>query len=88
MNFQRYGFEFLVVCTGKYGDVPIIPAFPNNKGPEVFEGQVLHSIDYCKLDKEAASQLLKDKKVAVVGFKKSAIDLAKECAESNQGTCT
>lgn len=84
-SIQWYGFEFLVVCTGKYGDVPIIPAFPNNKGPEVFEGQVLHSIDYCKLDKGAASQLLKDKKVAVVGFKKSAIDLAKECAESNQG---
>jgi len=47
---------------------------------------VMHSLDYCKLDKEAATQLHKGKKVAVVGFKKSAIDLALECAEANQGT--
>jgi cation diffusion facilitator CzcD-associated flavoprotein CzcO len=75
-----------VVCIGKYGDIPKIPEFPRNKGPEIFQGKVLHSIDYCKLDKEAASQLLKGKKVAVIGFKKSAIDLALECAEENQGT--
>ncbi|KAE8682598.1 putative flavin-containing monooxygenase 1 [Hibiscus syriacus] len=46
---------------------------------------VLHSLDYCKLDKDAATQLLKGKKVAVIGYKKSAIDLAVECAEENQG---
>ncbi|KAK4544475.1 hypothetical protein RGQ29_033004 [Quercus rubra] len=45
----------------------------------------LHTIDYCKLQKEETSQLLKGKKVAVIGFKKSAIDLALECAEENQG---
>jgi dimethylaniline monooxygenase (N-oxide forming) len=83
---QWYTFEFIVVCIGKYGDIPKIPEFPSNKGPEIFQGKVLHSIDYCKLDKEAASQLLKGKKVAVIGFKKSAIDLALECAEENQGT--
>lgn len=76
----------MVVCTGKYGDIPKIPKFPQNKGPEIFKGQVLHSIDYCKLDKNDASQLLKDKKVTVIGYKKSAIDLAVECAEANQGT--
>ncbi|KAL5783610.1 hypothetical protein ACOSP7_008639 [Xanthoceras sorbifolium] len=84
-SIQWYSFEFVVVCTGKYGDIPKIPVFPNNKGPETFQGQVLHTIDYCKLDKEAASQLLKGKKVVVVGFKKSAIDLAVECAQANQG---
>ncbi|XP_021277052.1 probable flavin-containing monooxygenase 1 [Herrania umbratica] len=84
-NLKWYAFEFLVVCIGKYGDIPKIPSFPSDKGPEMFQGKVLHSIDYCKLDKEATSQLLKGKKVVVVGYKKSAIDLAVECAEANQG---
>ncbi|EXB94752.1 putative flavin-containing monooxygenase 1 [Morus notabilis] len=84
-TIQLYAFEFVVVCIGKYGDIPIIPVFPKNKGPEIFEGKVLHSLDYCKLDKEASTNLLKDKKVAVIGYKKSAIDLALECAEANQG---
>ncbi|XP_019055304.1 PREDICTED: probable flavin-containing monooxygenase 1 [Nelumbo nucifera] len=82
---QWYAFEFLVVCIGKYGDVPRIPTFAPNKGPEIFKGKVLHSLDYCKLDKETAYQLLKGKKVVVIGYKKSAIDLAVECAEANQG---
>ncbi|XP_028759964.1 probable flavin-containing monooxygenase 1 [Neltuma alba] len=82
---QWYGFEFIVLCNGKYGDVAKIPSFPRSKGPELFEGQLLHTLDYCKLDREAATKLLKGKKVAVVGFKKSAIDLALECAEANQG---
>jgi cation diffusion facilitator CzcD-associated flavoprotein CzcO len=83
--FQRYHFEFVVVCTGKYGDIPLMPTFPRNKGPEVFNGKVLHTIDYCKLDKEATSDLVKGKKTVVVGYKKSAIDLAMECAQANQG---
>ncbi|KAF7144275.1 hypothetical protein RHSIM_Rhsim05G0003500 [Rhododendron simsii] len=89
---QWYAFEFLVICTGKYGDVPKIPEFPHDKGPEIFKGKVLHTLDYCKLDDEGTTQLLKGKKVAVIGYKKSAIDLATECAEANQGpegqTCT
>lgn len=75
-----------MVCIGKYGDVPKTLEFPCNRGPEIFQGQVLHTIDYSKLDKEAASSLLEGKKVAVIGYKKSAIDLALECAEANQGT--
>lgn len=74
-----------MVCIGRYGDIPKIPAFPRSKGPETFKGKVLHTLDYCKLDQEAATELLKGKKVAVVGFKKSAIDLAMECAQANQG---
>lgn len=73
------------MCTGKYGDVPRIPAFPAKKGPEIFQGKVMHSMDYCKLEKEEASSLLRGKKVAVIGFKKSAIDLALESALANQG---
>jgi len=73
------------VCVGKYGDTPKIPSFPQKKGPEIFKGKVMHSLDYCKLDQEAATELLKGKKVAVVGFKKSGLDLAMECAQANQG---
>ncbi|KAJ7958435.1 Flavin-containing monooxygenase [Quillaja saponaria] len=84
-HLEWYAFEFLVVCIGRYGDLPRMPIFPLNKGPEIFSGKVLHTMDYCKLDKEASQELLKDKKVAVIGYKKSAIDLALECAEANQG---
>ncbi|KAG6661826.1 probable flavin-containing monooxygenase 1 [Carya illinoinensis] len=84
-SVKWYAFEFIVVCIGKYGDLPRIPEFPCNRGPEIFQGEVLHALDYCKLDKESASNLLKGKKVVVIGYKKSAIDLALECAEANQG---
>ncbi|KAH6818394.1 flavin-dependent monooxygenase 1 [Perilla frutescens var. frutescens] len=84
-NIQWYGFEFMVICTGKYGDVPAIPKFPQNKGPEIFEGKVVHTIDYCKLNEDESTQLLRGKKVVIFGYKKSAMDLAVECAEANQG---
>lgn len=74
-----------MICTGKYGDIPMIPKFPQNKGPQVFQGKVLHTLDYCKLNEEESTELLKDKKVVIFGYKKSAIDLAVECAEANQG---
>ncbi|KAF4357495.1 hypothetical protein F8388_002393 [Cannabis sativa] len=50
------------MCIGRYGDVAMMPEFPEKKGPEIFEGKVLHTIDYCKLDKDATSDLIKDKK--------------------------
>ncbi|XP_068657880.1 probable flavin-containing monooxygenase 1 [Aristolochia californica] len=84
-DVQWYSFEFVVMCTGKYGDTPRQPAFPLGKGPEVFRGKVMHTLDYCKLNTEATQRLMKGKKVVVVGYKKSAIDLAVECAEANQG---
>ncbi|OWM74713.1 hypothetical protein CDL15_Pgr008291 [Punica granatum] len=84
-TIQWYAFGLLVVCIGKYGDVPRMPVFPRNKGQDVFKGRVLHSMDYSQLDKEAAAELLRGKKVTVVGYKKSAIDIAVECAEANQG---
>ncbi|KAJ1280188.1 hypothetical protein BS78_04G212200 [Paspalum vaginatum] len=85
---QYYKFEFVVMCTGKYGDVPRMPVFPPGKGPEVFRGQVMHSLDYCKLSEEETVELMRGKKVVVVRYKKSAIDLALECAQANQGEGT
>ncbi|XXG58853.1 hypothetical protein AAC387_Pa04g1051 [Persea americana] len=82
---QWYEFEFVVMCIGKYGDVPKLPDFPSNKGPEIFNGKVMHSLDYCNLNKEETTRLMKGKKVAVIGYKKSAIDLAVECAQANHG---
>lgn len=73
------------MCIGKYGDIPKMPIFSRNKGPEIFKGQVLHSLDYSKLDQQGVTRLLRGKKVVVVGYKKSAIDVAVECAEANQG---
>lgn len=74
-----------MICIGKYGDIAKIPMFPLKRGPEIFNGKVLHTLDYCNLDQQAANQLLSNKKVVVVGFKKSALDLAMECAQANQG---
>ncbi|XP_051131236.1 probable flavin-containing monooxygenase 1 [Andrographis paniculata] len=91
---EWYAFEFLVICTGKYGDIPRIPKFPQDKGPEIFKGRLLHTLDYCKLNQDQQTLLLKGNNVVVIGYKKSAIDLAVECAQANQGpegegcTCT
>lgn len=74
------------MCIGKYGDVPKMPSYPYKGGPDVFQGKVMHTLDYCKLDEEATKRLMKGKKVVIVGYKKSAIDMAVECAEANQGT--
>ncbi|XP_010050429.2 probable flavin-containing monooxygenase 1 [Eucalyptus grandis] len=84
-TIQWYAFEFILMCIGKYGDVPRMPVFPRNRGREEFQGEVLHTMDYARLDEDGAKNLLRGKKVAVVGYKKSAIDLAVECAEANQG---
>ncbi|XP_071715162.1 probable flavin-containing monooxygenase 1 [Rutidosis leptorrhynchoides] len=84
-TIQLYAFEFLMVCSGKYGDVPLIPKFPTIKDQKVFKGTVMHSQDYSKLNVEESIRLLKGKKVVVVGYKKSAIDLVLESVEANQG---
>ncbi|KAL4034818.1 hypothetical protein IC575_003487 [Cucumis melo] len=87
-TIQLYEVEMVVMCIGKYGDIPKLPEFPSGKGPEIFAGKVMHSLDYCKLGKEEAIELLKGKRVAIIGYKKSAIDLAVECAQANQGIIT
>ncbi|CAM0145430.1 unnamed protein product [Urochloa decumbens] len=85
LHGQWYKFEFVVMCMGKYGDVPRMPVFPPGKGTEAFKGKVMHSLDYCKLSEQETLELVRGKKVVVVGYRKSAIDLALECAVANKG---
>ncbi|KAF8650534.1 hypothetical protein HU200_063906 [Digitaria exilis] len=77
-----YRFDFLILCVGRYG-VPKLPTSPHGRGPEVFRGRVLHSMEYSAMAHEDAAELVRGKRVAVVGAGKSAMDTAAQCAEAN-----
>lgn len=64
-------FDLVVVCIGLYSNVPNIVEFPDKK---IFSGSVIHN------SKLKSIEQLKGKRVAVVGFGKSATDAALEAA--------
>jgi dimethylaniline monooxygenase (N-oxide forming) len=68
---MRKTFDFVVVASGLYFD-PYIPEFP---GQEKFKGRILHSQDY------AGPAIVTGRKAVVVGFGKSALDVAGEAAK-------
>ncbi|QEH43042.1 NAD(P)/FAD-dependent oxidoreductase [Chitinophaga sp. XS-30] len=70
-------FDFVVICTGTFHK-PHIPAFPGLQSFREAGGQVLHS---SQVNDEA---LLKDRSVAVIGFAKSATDIATLAADRSR----
>ncbi|CAN1171128.1 Probable flavin-containing monooxygenase 1 [Linum perenne] len=83
LETEVYEVGFVILCVGRYSDVPYIPEFKSGEGPEVFKGRVMHSMEYSDLGSEESTELVKGKRVAVVGFQKSALDIAMECSAVN-----
>ncbi|KAF8702057.1 hypothetical protein HU200_033402 [Digitaria exilis] len=79
---QIYKFDFLILCVGRYG-VAKVPKFPQGRGPEVFHGQVLHSTEYARMAHADADELIRGKRVVVVGSGKSGLDTVAQCAQAN-----
>ncbi|GJU68524.1 N-oxide-forming dimethylaniline monooxygenase [Tanacetum coccineum] len=80
---QVYTVDFVIVCLGRFKDVPNIPEFPKGKGPEVFQGEAIHSMKYAAMDNDTAAEFVKGKKVVIIGFGKTGLDIARECASVN-----
>lgn len=81
---QWLQYDYVVMCCGCFSGLPNIPKFVPGKGPEVFGGTLMHSVDYSGLDAKGCHDLLHGKKVVVVGFQKTAIDVAMEAVGANK----
>lgn len=80
MILKVYEMDFVILCIGKFSDLPNIPDFSSRR---LFHGLVLHSMNYAAMDKIQAAKFTQNKRVTVVGFQKSALDTAAEIAKNN-----
>ncbi|MBO9566139.1 MAG: FAD-dependent oxidoreductase [Niastella sp.] len=76
---QSLSFDFVAICTGTFHK-PFIPSFPGSESFIKAGGQILHS------SQVKDKSILRGKKVAVVGFAKSATDIATLSAELGEST--
>jgi len=70
---DRKIFDRVVICIGLYSNVPNVPEFP---GRDEFQGEVMHNSQL-----KSADQLI-GKRVAIIGYGKSASDAALEAASA------
>jgi len=70
---KKFEFDFVVVCNGIF-NIPKIPYFPGKDDFINSGGKLLHSTHFTD------SSLIQGKKVVIVGFGKSATDIATLCA--------
>ncbi|GAQ86347.1 putative dimethylaniline monooxygenase [Klebsormidium nitens] len=71
-------FDLVIMCLGNYSEKPHLPSFSEGKGPEVFCGESIHSASF------KSAQNLQGRHVGVIGFGKTALDIAVAVAAAQE----
>ncbi|XVF88253.1 hypothetical protein PTKIN_Ptkin19aG0034800 [Pterospermum kingtungense] len=66
-TIQVYEAEFVILCIGQFSGLPNIPELPPEKGSQVFNGKVIHSMNYAAMDRSSSEELVKNKRVTIIG---------------------
>ncbi|KAI4380488.1 hypothetical protein MLD38_006673 [Melastoma candidum] len=80
---KEYRAEFVILCLGRFSGIANIPDLPPDRCSKVFGGRVVHSMEYSAMENASALEMIKGKRVTIVGSLKSALDIAVECANVN-----